>query len=349
MNLTQKLGKSGRFAKVSRLMFLRQHLIILIALALLLTSGCAAPQIKLFTDAADPLKEFTLSGREKGKVLVVHIRGIISDHPSEKFIRSKPSMVQEIVSQLMMAEKDDEIQAVLLKINTPGGTTTASDILYHELMAYKKRTGTKVVVAMMDLATSGGYYVSLSADFILAHPTTVTGSIGVVYMRPNVTGFMNKLGLDMQVNKSGKNKDMGSPFRQTTEEEQKILQGLTDELGKRFVHLVAKHRRLDKKTLTNISTARVYLAGKALELGLVDEIGYLNDALSKAKDLAGLSKDAKVVVYRRTKYPNDNLYNPTTYRYGPDLSLIDLSLPEVLTSTGAGFYYIWPSAAGQGM
>ena len=168
-------------------------------------------------------------------------------------------------------------------------------------------------------------------------------------MRPNVTGFMNKLGLDMQVNKSGENKDMGSPFRQTTEEEQKILQDLTDELGKRFVHLVAKHRRLDKNTLTNISTARIYLAGKALELGLVDEIGYLNDALSKAKDLAGLSKDAKVVVYRRTKYPNDNLYNPTTYRYGLDLSLIDLSLPEVLTSMGAGFYYIWPSAAGKGM
>ncbi|MEE8552016.1 MAG: signal peptide peptidase SppA, partial [Desulfobacterales bacterium] len=80
------------------------------------------------------------------------------------------------------------------------------------------------------------------------------------------------------------------------------------------------------------------------------EIGYLNDALSKAKDLAGLSKDAKVVVYRRTKYPNDNLYNPTTYRYRSlDLSLIDLSLPEVLTSQGAGFYYIWPPAAGKGM
>ena len=109
-----------------------RHFIILIVLALLFTGGCAAPQIKLFTDAADPLKEFTLSGREKGKVLVVPIRGIISDHPTEKFIRSKPSMVQEIVSQLRMAEKDDEIQAVLLKINTPGGTTTASDILYHE-------------------------------------------------------------------------------------------------------------------------------------------------------------------------------------------------------------------------
>jgi protease-4 len=257
-------------------------------------------------------------------------------------------MVQEIVSQLRLAEKDEEVRAVLLKIDSPGGSTTASDVLYHEIMAFKKRTGAKVVVAMMDVATSGGYYISLPADFILAHPTTLTGSIGVIFMRPTVTGLMGKIGLDVEVSKSGKNKDMGSPFRQSTEEEQRILKGLTDELGGRFVSLVAKHREIDQGALADISTARVYLGKEAMQLGLVDKIGYLNDALSQAKKLAGLPEDSKVVVYRRTEYPDDNLYNTFTTQYsGSGLSLIDLGLLDSMTSLRTGFYYLWSSSAGR--
>ena len=212
---------------------------------------------------------------EKGKVLIIPIRGMILDIPRKRFLHSRPSMVQEIVSQLKLAEKDKEVRAVLFKIHSRGGSATASDVIYHEIVAFKKRTGAKVVVAMMDVAASGGYYVSLPADFILAHPTTLTGSIGVIFMRPTVTGLMAKIGLDIQVDKSGKNKDMGSPFRQSTEEEQRILQGLTDELGERFVSLVAKHRKIDQEALANISTARVYLGKQALQLGLVDKIGYI--------------------------------------------------------------------------
>ena len=327
---------------------MQRYLIIILAVTALLVSGCAAPRIKLFPDATDPLREFTLQGTEKGKVLVISIRGIISDAPSKGFPRARPSMVQEIVSQLRLAEKDEEVRAVLLKIDSAGGSTTASDLLYHEIMAFKKRTGARVVVAMMDVAASGGYYVSLSADFILAHPTTVTGSIGVIFMQPKVTGLMGKIGLNMEVSKFGKNKDMGSPFRQTTEEEQKILQGLTDELGGRFVSLVAKHRKIDQRTLADISTARVYLAREALQLGLVDKIGYLSDALLQAKKLSGLPKDAKVVVYRRTEYPDDNLYNTSTTQYsGRGLSLIDLGLPDSITFLRTGFYYLWSPAAGR--
>jgi protease-4 len=200
---------------------------------------------------------------------------------------------------------------------------------------------------MMDVATSGSYYVSLPADFILAHPTAITGSIGAIFMQPKVTGVMGKIGLDIKVNKSGKNKDMGSPFRQTTQEEEKILQDLTDELGQRFVSLVAKHRKLDQKALANISTARVYLAKEALQLGLVDEIGYLSDAVIQAKKLSGLPEDTKVVVYRRTEYPDDNLYNTSTTQYdGSRLALIDLGLPDSMTPLQTGFYYLWSPAAG---
>jgi len=319
---------------------------MIVLIAAIIINGCGAPNIKLFTDASDPLQEFTLQGKEKGKVLIIPVRGIISDSTKKGMLYDMPSMVQEIVSQLRIAEKDEEIRAVLLKIDSPGGSTTASDILYHEIMAFKKRTGAKVVAAMMDIAASGGYYVSLPSDLIIAHPTTVTGSIGVIFLRPTVTDLMGKIGLDIEVIKSGQNKDMGSPFRQSTEEEQKIFQDLINELGGRFINLVAKHRKINQNILSDISTARVYLAREALQLRLVDKIGYLNDAVLQAKKLAGLNEDCKVIVYRRTRYPNDNIYNTSTTKFGSQgLSLIDLGILDSITSLSTGFYYLWPSVA----
>ena len=319
-------------------------LISLMVMAISIT-GCTAPKIRLFPSQADPLKEFTLEGESAPKILVVPIRGIISDSPREGFVRTRPSLVQEVVSQLRRAEKDEKIKAVILKIDSPGGSVTASDILFSEIEGFKKRTGAKVVAAMMGVAASGAYYISLPADHILAHPTTVTGSIGVIFARPKVTGLMEKIGVAVEVNKSGADKDMGSPFRQTSAAEEKIFQDLTDRLGKRFVDLVARHRKLGPEVVAKISTARVYLANEALALGLVDEIGYLENAVDQAKKLAGLADDARVVVYRRTEYPDDNIYNTST-RYDGDgkLSLVTLELPGSLNHIQTGFYYLWPAA-----
>jgi protease-4 len=309
-------------------------------------TGCA-PQIKLFTDSTDPLQEFTLQGKDKGKILLIPVRGIISDTPENHFLRSEPSMVQDIVSQLQRAEKDDEIKAVLLKVSSPGGSVTASDMLYHEIIGFKKRTGVKVIAVMTDMAASGGYYISLPADVIMAHPTTVTGSVGVIFMRPGVNGLMEKLGIDMAVNKSGKNKDMFSPFRKITEEEEEMLRAMVAELAEKFIHLVEIHRKPDEKALAEISTARICLAEKAQELGLIDEIGYLSDALAKAKSLSGLPEDAKVVVFRRSEYPDDNIYNTSDMKAGEKkFSFLSLGLPESLMSLHTGFYYLWPAGAG---
>ena len=110
----------------------------------------------------------------------------------------RPSQVQEVVSRLRRAEKDEEVKAVLLEINSPGGSITASDILYHEIMDFKERTGARVVAALMDVAASGGYYIALPADRIIAHPTTITGSVGVILVQPKVTGLMDKLGLRLR-------------------------------------------------------------------------------------------------------------------------------------------------------
>ena len=306
--------------------------------------GCTAPKIRLFPSQEDPLLEFTLEGKSEPKVLVVPIRGIISNSPKEGFVSTRPSVVQEVVSQLRRAEEDPKIKAVILKIDSPGGSVTASDILYSEITGFKNRTGAKVVVAMMDVAASGGYYISLPADHILAHPTTVTGSIGVIFARPKVTGLMEKIGLAVEVNKSGTEKDMGSPFRQASAAEEKIFQDLTDRLGARFIDLVARHRKLKPEVVAQISTARVYLANEALELGLVDEIGYLENAIRQAKNLAGLAEDAKVVVYRRAEYPDDNIYNTSTSFGGAKASLISMELPGALNHIQTGFYYLWPAA-----
>jgi len=313
-----------------------------LALGFLVCSGCIKPKITLFPDGTEPLKEFTLQGSGKEKILVIPISGFISDSPKELLLYRKSSLVQEIVSQLKRAEKDKDIKAVILKIDSPGGTVTASDMLYHEITKYRERSGAKVVVVMMGVAASGGYYIALPADFIFAHPTSITGSIGVVFLRPNVTGLIGKIGLEIGIDKSGKNKDMGSPFRRPTEEEQEIVQNLIDDLAGRFITLVVNHRKLNGEQKANISSARIYTAADALRLGLVDQIGYLDDAIKKTTSIAGLPENAKVVVYRRTEYPDDNVYNTFSSKpAAPEISLIDPGLIESILPLRSGFYYLW--------
>ncbi len=323
-------------------------LCVLLIAAAYVVGGCGGLKIKLGTDAKDPLKEYTLDGKGPGKVLIVPVRGFISDAPKKSVLGERPGMVQEVVAHLRKAEKDDDIRAVLLQINSPGGSITASDILYYELMRFKERTKAKLVAVCMDVAASGGYYVSLPADRIVAHPTTITGSIGVIFITPKVIGLMEKLGIAVEVNKSGKEKDIGSPFRQSTPEEQKIFQRLTDQMALRFLDLVARHRPVEPVLLSAIASARIYSADEALQLKLVDRIGYMSDAIADAKELAGLPQHAKVVVYRRSEYANDNQYNMSSALYsGGSLSLIDVNLPEILPALTPGLYYLWaPGVAG---
>jgi protease-4 len=301
------------------------------------------PTVKLFTDASDPLKEFVIEGDNEGKVLMIPVFGIISDIPSKGMIFTQPSMVQDIVSQLQLAEKDPEIQAVLFKIDSPGGSVTASDILYHEIKSFKERTGVKVASVIMNVAASGGYYMALPSDLIVSHPTSMTGSVGVIFLQPKFYELMDKIGVGVSANTSGENKDMGSPFRETTDAEEKIFQSLTDSLGKRFIDLVVMHRQISPEAIKDVASARIYLADEALTLGLIDEIGYIDDAISRTKEIADLDENSKVVVYRRVEYPDDNLYNTQARAGSMNSPLIDLGLPDTSFLNRAGFYYLWPS------
>lgn len=311
--------------------------------ALLSIAACAAPRVIILQGDAVALEEYTLQGTAREKILMVNITGEISDDPRRGLLADKPSMVQEIVSQLRKAEKDETIEALLLKIDSPGGSVTASDVLYHEIRAFRERTGIEVVAVLMDLAVSGGYYVALPADAIVAHPTSLTGSVGVIFLQPKVTGLMDKIGVQVQVSKSGRNKDMGSPFRPASDEERKIIDQLTAQLGTRFLALVREHRPVDAAGLEAVASARVFLPDEALRLNLVDAVGYLDDAVLQAARLAGIDEDARLVVYRRTEFPDDTVYNNRISAGDRGtMPLVDLNLPGKWRT---GFYYLWPAAA----
>ena len=319
---------------------------VLLAAGLML-SGCMFPSVKLFTDATDPLTEYVLEGKGDEKVLIIPVHGVISDIPKKGMITDQPSMVQDIVSRLHLAAEDPDIRAVVLKIDSPGGSVTASDILYNEIKAFKDRTGVNVTAVFMNIAASGGYYVALPADFIMAHPTSVTGSVGVIFLQPKFYELMDKIGVGVAANTSGENKDMGSPFRKTSDAEQTIFQDLTDALGQRFLDLVVAHRNIDAEAVADVRTARIYLADDALKLGLIDDIGYIDEAVARTKAMAGLDEDSQVVVYRRVDYPDDNVYNIQSQYGAASPALIDMGFPAVDFLNRAGFYYLWPAGAGQ--
>lgn len=323
---------------------MKKKYFIIISISIVLIAGCSLPRVNVFSVTPDPLKEYTLEGTGADKILLIPVNGLISDNPKKGLITTSPSLVEQVVAQIYKAEKDKQIKAVLFKINSPGGTITASDLLYHEISAYKEKTGNKIVISMMDLATSGAYYMSLPADVIMAHPTTITGSVGVISLQPKVKGLMDKIGLGVDVQKFGKYKDMGSPFRDTGEDERKFLQKTVNDFGERFIGLVKKHRKLTLQAITEISTARIFLADEALHLGLIDKIGYISDAIKETKKTAKISEDAKVVVYRRAEFPEDNYYNVAgAASENLNISLVNIELPEIL-SAKAGFYYLWPGA-----
>ncbi len=322
---------------------MRMKLVFLFVLIGLTTAGCSLPKFSIFPEAG-PLKETTLQGSGAEKILVLPVNGVISSQGQEQLLRSKASLVERVMTQLKHAEKDPSIKALLLKVDSPGGSVTASDILYHEILAYKQRTGVKMVVAMMNVAASGGYYISLPADWIVAHPTTVTGSVGVIFARPGVSGFMEKAGLALEVSKSGEQKDMGSPFKPPSDQDNKIFQELTDVLAKRFLDLVVQHRNLDPAQRQQIATARIFLPEDATRLGLVDQIGYLGDAIEKAKELAGLGPDARVISFRRQESADDTIYNPSSEKESDGLHSTAALLNPLQAFPQTGFYYMWPAA-----
>lgn len=322
---------------VEKFMRLRCQTLIIVML-LMTAAGCASfnlgPSIK-------PFKEKVIMGKGSNKVLLMDIQGLISNK-SERSLTGFPiqmGMVERVREILMKAEEDDNIKALLLRINSPGGTVTSSDIIYHEIKKFKEKKKIKVYVSIVDLAASGGYYIAMAGDTIMGHPTSLAGSIGVIAMKINVDGLMKKIGVDWEVVKSGDKKDFLSPLRPLTEEEMKLFQFTIDSFHNRFVEVIAENRTdLELAQVKTLADGRVYNAKQALDAKLIDKIGYLDDTLDLIKKELGVSK-VKVITYHRPGEYKSNVYSslPAT----PTINLINIDLGLNLDKTSPHFMYLW--------
>ena len=256
-------------------------------------------------------------------VAVMRLNGAITSGP-EDYLTMRVITPERVADLLKQAAANPAIKAIVVSVNSPGGSVVASDEIYHALLEFEK----PVVVWMSEMAASGGYYISCGGDHVFAHPGTLTGSIGVISQFFNAEGLMDKVGVDVVVIISGPSKDIGSPFREMTEEEQAIWEGIIDEVYDGFVEIVAQARGLPLEDVRELADGRVYTGQQALELGLVDEVGILDDAIAKAAELGGIEGEPRVIELKTTPSFLDVLYGFQARSALP-------ALEEILSRAGA--------------
>ncbi len=248
-------------------------------------------------------------GTGQGKVGVVEIKGIISDS-------------RTTLKQLDDFRDDSSIKAIVLRINSPGGAVGPSQEILREVEKIRRKK--KVVASLGTLAASGGYYIACGADLIMANKGTATGSIGVIMEFTNVEGLTKKIGLDFFTLKSGRYKDVGSPFRPMTPEEKEYMQHLLDNIYQQFLSDVARNRKIPLEKLRPLAEGRIYTGEEARELGLVDVFGNLEDAIEKAGRLGGIRgkveasyppKESTILRYLVGDDTEETLANLTAFAY----------------------------------
>jgi protease-4 len=317
-----------------------RRLIALVAL-LPLASGCFVSLGGLPWQGERPLEETTVEGEGRAKILLIDVSGVITDQPTKRAfgLVEEESTVARVQSELKKASDDDRVKAIVLRIDSPGGGATASDQIYSELVRFKRKHDVPVIAALGDLAASGGYYVACGADRIVAHPTSVTGSIGVILLNLNVEGLLGKIGVKNQTFKAGEHKDLLSPFRGATPEERRIVQSILDSLHGRFISVVRESRsKLDVARVEELTDGRIFDAARALDAGLVEQIGDLRDAIEAAKAAAQV-EEARVVMYERSGESRENIYSE--WRGNPvQVNVLPLDLGALATH-GPRFMYLW--------
>ncbi len=262
-------------------------------------------------------REESLWGGEK--VAVIELRGVILDP-------------QPVVEKLVKLRKNEKVKAIVLRIDSPGGGVGPAQEIYSEVKKAQKEK--KVLVSMGSVAASGGYYIACAADTIMANPGTITGSIGVIMESLNVEELLHKIGLRSMVVKSGKHKDLGSPLRPMTDEEKKLLQGVLDSVHDQFIRAVAEGRKLPVEKVRELADGRIFSGEQARNLGLVDELGNLEEAIALAAKMAGIRGEPEVIYAEKKRF-----------------SLFDFLLQESVSKIAEGlresappmnFLYYWP-------
>jgi protease-4 len=228
----------------------------------------------------------------KNKVAVIELTGVMT---SSHDVGNRAMSARKILGLLKKYRDDDAVKAIVLRLDTPGGTVVAAQEIHGELLRLRTKSKKKVVVSMGDLAASGGYYVSCAADKVFASPGTLTGSIGVIMQFPNYQGLFGKIGLSTNTIKSGEFKDVGNGAREMSSRDRALLQGLVDDVYSQFVEAVAAGRRMSPEKVRPLADGRVFSGRQAKDLGLVDELGDLDAAIAAAGELAGIEGTPEVI------------------------------------------------------
>jgi protease-4 len=309
----------------------------------IILTGCTFIKIPVYP-SLQPFEETVLEGRGEKKILLLDISGVISEakQPSGLGLQQTTSLIDRLKEELQKAEEDSAIVGAIIRINSPGGSVSATDIIHHELMTYKRESNVRVVACLTGVATSGGYYIASAADEIIAHPTSITGGIGVIAMKFTIEKLLSKVGIEQETIKSAEKKDLWSPFRPSTPDEKMIMQTIIDAFHERFVDTVHQGRKpkLTREEVEGLADGRIFTAEQALDAKLVDRIGYLDDALEAMKSSLRI-QEARVVTYHRP-----GAYKATIYAGMPEGSQSGINLMPVDKDgldplAGVRFMYLW--------
>jgi len=278
-------------------------------------------------DAEPDFDEIWSHGYGDTKVVHIELSGVIMRGRRERLFGSEPDMVESILAQILAARIDPAVRAILLEVDSPGGAVTPSDEIYTALRQFKESAADRrVLVFIRDLGASGAYYAAMAGDYIMAEPTAIVGSVGVIMQTLNMKGLADMIGLQSVTIASGENKDMLNPLKEVNPRHLEMLQELVDEMQARFAGIVMDARGIESRALLD---GRVLMARQALDNNLIDGIGYWQEAVDRLKVLLGVD-DVYIVRYAEKHGVFDAL-----------LAAKSPKLPDVNTLESPRFLYLW--------
>lgn len=327
---------------------------ILAAACLLFAAGCSPLTLTMDLRPSDRGFQMSEVQRDRGAsrgaptVALIGVTGMIADVRTPGVLGTTPSIVDSVAAQLRAVEQDPKVKAVVLRINSPGGTVTGSDILHREIRRFTEESGKPVVASMGEVCASGGYYIALACDEMYAEPTTITASIGVIIQTFNVHDGLSRLGIHARALTSGPNKAMGNPMDPPNEAQTALLQAIVDRFYARFRGVVVDRRgsKIQQGQLDTVTDGRVVIGEHAKELGLIDHTGGIEAAYEGAKRLAGLEKARLVAVHHAGASPRSPWgalasADPNATNADREINLFQVQLGAMDGHPGAGFYYLW--------
>ncbi len=332
--------------------FFRSRFCHILALGLALT-GCGPMTFVVGVSPGDQTIKATVV-EESGqwfspRVAIIDVTGTIINAHRRQLITQGDNPVELLHEKLELAHHDPAVKAIILRLNTPGGSVGASHTMYSMLQRFKKRSSKPIIALMMDVTASGGYYLACAADTIIAYPTTITGSIGVIVQTISLKPALNRLGIHTEALTTGPNKDAGSPLSTLTDEHRAVLRTLIDDFYQRFLDVVRQARPgIAPDRFAQATDGRVVTGGDALEIGLVDHLGDIYTAFDLAKQHAGI-EHADLILYHRPMQHVASPYASAPPAHTPftatatqtQINLAQFNFTESLARPPVQFYYLW--------